>query len=508
MNAKLHMVQSYLAAHAKAQPDKVFIESIDQGKAITYRQFDLLTNQFAQLLKSRGVRANDRIVLLSGNSIEHLVVFLGTLKYGAAICTVNVDTNRAYLPEILSALKARLVCFQKGLGLEPLSLGESIAMGEWHACGGTELFAALETLPPSPVEPVNGPADDALIVYTSGTTALPKGSISEYARLMTNTEAVADALGLSANDRVLEFRSLNWMSAQGSSALAPLFRGATLLLARKFSESHYFDWVRSYRATVGIGNPTAIAMLLNRPIAIARAELASLRFVTSSSAPLPLEHWRAFEEIYGVPVAGGYGATEALWISLSNEKTRRIGSVGQPFACQKLTVVDAAGQPLPPGEIGEVELGADPATRYRYVGMGGETETTAVGRLRPGDIGYLDDDDYLFLTSRARDLIIRGGINISPVELEQVLLQIPGVAEAAAIGAPDRIYGEEVVVYLVLKPRETVSTENVLAHCGGKLTRAKMPKEIHFKEALPKNDRGKLDRKALLEEWKQEHPSS
>ena len=508
MSAGHNPIQSYLARNARAFPDKPFIESIDQEKSATYGQFNRLTNQFAQLLKSRNVRPNERIVLLSGNSIEHLVAFLGVMKYGATICTINVDTNRLYLTEILAAVRARLVLFEQDLGIEGIAegrYGEAMLLGEWRPGSSSGLFATLEGLPETPVDPVNSDQDDVLIVYTSGTTSRPKGSISIYRQLMTNGESVADALGLGPDDRLLEFRSLNWLSAQGAAGLAPLFRGATLILARKFSESGYFEWLKTYRATIGIGNPTCIAMLLNRPIDIKATELPHLRFITSSSAPLPLEHWKAFEEMYGVPVAQGYGATEALWIALSNERTRRIGSVGRPFPSQNLKIVNEEGKPLPAGTIGQVEVGGDPELRYRYQGYDGQVETTAVGRMRPGDLGYLDADGYLFLTGRTRDLIIRGGVNISPVEVQNILLQVPGVAEAAAIGVPDRIYGEEVVAYVACKAGAHLTQESVLAQCQGKLPPAKLPKQILFKEELPKGDRGKIDRKLLAEEWQREH---
>src|SRR5208337_82241 len=153
-------------------------------------------------------------------------------------------------------------------------------------------FAALANLPDRPAVPsVNGPRDDAVIVYTSGTTSRPKGVIAAYADLIANVEALAVALALTADDRILEFRSFNWISAQELSGLAPLSTGATLLLARKFSQSRYFDWIGAYRATIGVCNPTGIAMLINRPLPARATDLPSLRFVTSSSAPLSVEHW-------------------------------------------------------------------------------------------------------------------------------------------------------------------------------------------------------------------------
>jgi len=500
---------SRIQEHARRWPEKVFLESVDQGKAITYGQLDDLTSRIAGFLAAQGIGANQRVTLLAGNSLEHLVVFLGTLRYGATICTINTDTNRAHLPQILAALRPKLLLFEERQlieGLEDCPVEEWQELGEWRPGGGTGFFGRIAKTEPRATPSVCGPRDDAVIVYTSGTTSLPKGAVIGFSELAINVDSIAETLELRADDRMLEFRSLNWVSAQELGGLAPLFRGATLLLARKFSQSHYFEWLRAYRATIGVCNPTGIAMLVNRPVPIKAVDLPGLRFVTSSSAALTAEHWRAFEAMYGLPIAQGYGSSEALWIACSSERSRRFGSVGRPFASQRIAIVDSEGRALKPGEAGEVEVGGDPETRYRYLRYDGTIETTSVGRIRPGDIGYLDPDGYLYLTGRTRELIIRGGVNISPLEIDNVLLEVPGVAEAAAVGIPDKIYGEEVVAYLVSKPGGKLNADLVLQHCRGRLPALKIPKQIFFRDNLPKNDRGKLDRKALAAEWKLEHP--
>lgn len=497
---------SRIQDYARRFPEKIFLESIDQSKSITYGQLDDVTNRLAGFLAAKGIGANQRVTLLSGNSLEHLAVFLGVLRHGATICTINTDTNRAYLPQILTALRPKLLLFEEAAlieGLEGCPVEEWQVLGDWQPAGGTGLFGQLAARPSAPATAsVCGPRDDAVIVYTSGTTSLPKGAVIGYSELAINVDSIAETLELGTEDRMLEFRSLNWVSAQELGGLAPLFRGATLLLARKFSQSHYFQWLRDHRATIGVCNPTGIAMLVNRPVPIKAADLPGLRFVTSSSAALTAEHWRAFEAMYGIPIAQGYGSSEALWIACSNEKSRRFGSVGRPFPSQRIAIVDSDGGTLPPGEAGEVEVGGDPETRYRYLRYDGTIEITSTGRIRPGDIGYLDGDGYLYLTGRTRELIIRGGVNISPLEIDNVLLEVPGVAEAAAVGVPDQIYGEEVVAYLVSKAGEELSPEAVLEHCRGRLPALKIPKQIFLRENLPKNDRGKLDRKALAAEWK------
>ena len=495
-----HALLAWLEDAAARLPDKVFVHSIDQDRTITFAAMYDMVGRVGAALRARGIGANDRVALLSGNAIEQLIVYLGTMCHGATICTVQVDTNRAHMDEILRALDAALILYEHELGLD--APGEWQPLGRWHRDGGEGFFAELAARPGKPQTPLNAYNDVASIFYTSGTASKPKGVVCTFAELLENVEPTADAFGIGEADRVLDFRSYNWMSAQVLSFLGPLRRGATLYMARKFSQSRYFDWIREFGITIAAGNPTTINMLVNRPIAISGADLPDLRYITSSSAALMVADWKAFEEMYGITVAQGCGTSEAGWIAGSNERTRRMGSVGRPHAYQNLAIVDGEGNTLPAGEIGAIELGRHPDNEFRYLAEDGSYRVNAKGRARTGDLGYLDADGYLYITGRARDLIIRGGINIAPTEIDNMVLQMPDVAEAATVGVPDPIYGEEVVVYVVAKPRASVDEAAVLAHCEAVLPHAKRPKQAIFRTELPKSERGKMDRKALVAEWR------
>ena len=490
-----HALTGWLERQARDAPDKVFVHSIDQGRAVTYGEAWRAAGGIGRALAARGIGANHRVAVLSGNSLEQLTAYLGTMLRGATACTVHVEMNAAHLEEIMAALGADLVLFEPGIGLEALA---DRAGGDWRPldawlaeCGGGS----------GPAEPVNDYGDAASIFYTSGTAARPKGVVCSFAELLENVPPTAEAFGIGAADRVLDFRSYSWMSAQVLSFLGVLAKGATLYMARKFSQSRYFGWVRDFEITVGACNPTAINMFVNRPVPVTGAELPHLRFLTSSSAALMVADWRAFEEMYGIPVAQGYGSSETGWIAGSNERTRRIGSVGRPFAYQNLTVVDDRGEALPPGEIGAIELGRAPENEFRYLAEDGVVRVNARGRARTGDLGFLDRDGYLHITGRAKDLIIRGGVNIAPTEIDNLVLGLDGVAEAAAVGVPDAIYGEEVVVFVAPRDGAELTGAAVLAHCGAALPQAKMPKEVIFRDALPKTGRGKMDRNALAADW-------
>lgn len=508
--AAANLLRHWLERNAARAPDKAFIRSIDQhDKTISNRQLLETARRLSGHLADAGIGANGRVALLSNNAIEHLVAYLGVMAHGATICTINVEMNAAYFEDILNGLSPRLVLFEDGAvspELANATPGVWQALGDWQAQGGTGLFAALadreddDDWRGGPI----GRADDACIYYTSGTSARPKGVVLSFGELFDNIEPLADAFGIGEDDRLLDFRSYNWASAQILSGLAPLARGASVAMARKFSRSRFFGWIRDTGATIAAGNPTTLNMLMSGDDALTGADLPTLRFITSSSAPLTLEEARRFEARFEIPIGQGYGTSEAGWIAGSDEATRRLGSVGKPLPYHDLKIVDGEGRALPVGEVGFVELGNDPARDYRYVDPGGAVKVHATGRFRTGDLGYLDADGYLFITGRERDLIIRGGVNIAPIEIDGVLLQRGEVAEAATVGVPDPIYGEAVVSYVVLKPGAGIGEAALLKHCGTALPAFKTPERILVRDALPKTERGKIDRKALIAEWARE----
>ena len=495
----------WLENNHRRQPNKVFIDAIDQKLSITHGEIYGLARRIGGALSARGIGANDRVALLSNNSIEHLAVYIATLAYGATICTINVEMNESHFEHILASVDAPLVLYEEGLGLERFASRNSgawVPLGNWRPGDGEGFYGEVATASTwEGTAPVATRNDVASVFYTSGTESTPKGVVGSYAHLYNNVEPVADAFSIRSDDRVLDYRSYNWVSAQVLSALAPLCRGATLVMARRFSASRFFEWIRDYRATIAAGNPTVINMLINRPVAVTGTDLPHLRFITSSSAPLLVQDWKAFEHTYGIRICQGYGSSEAIWISGSNEDARRLGSVGYPLPYHHLAIVDGDGNHLPAGETGAITVNPGTEHQFQYLDADGSYRIHASGRLDIGDIGYLDADGFLFVTGRTKDLIIRGGINIAPLEIDNVVSELADVVEAAAIGVPDRIYGEEVVLYVAPKAGSGLRIDDVLDHCHARLTIAKMPKEIVFRNSLPKNDRGKMDRKALAELW-------
>jgi acyl-coenzyme A synthetase/AMP-(fatty) acid ligase len=504
--AGTNALRHWIERAAARDPDKAFIVSADDGRSLGYGELRDRTRRIAAWLEGRGLRANDRVALLSNNSIEHLLIYTGVLAYGATVCTVHVEMNRNQLDNILPAIRPRMVLCEDGLGLDDViaSAGAPcLPLGAWDDRAGDSAFAAINRCEPDDADAGAEPDDSAVILFTSGTSARPKGVVLSFRELAANAGPTADGFQLTAQDRIYDFRSFNWCSAQTLSAVPTLERGATLILGRKFSRSRFFDHIRTHGATVATGNPTTIGLLLNGDGTIAVPDVPTLRFMTSSSAPLSADEWRRFEGRFGIRVSQGYGCSEIGWVAAQPGEQRRIGTVGRPLPYHRLAVVGTEGEPLKTGEIGAVELGGLDGNAYRILGDDGAIRVSERGRMKTGDLGFLDDDGFLHLTGRAKDLIIRGGVNISPVEIDSVLMQRSEVAEACTIGVPDRLYGEEVVAYVALRAGISLGADDLLRHCQATLPAFKAPKRIVLSDALPKTERGKLDRKALVELWKQ-----
>ena len=503
------LLRHWIDRAATRDPGKAFIIAADDGRTLTYGGLRELTRRIATCLRDKGVGANDRVALLSNNSIEHLAVYFGGLAYGATICTVHVEMNRNQLDNILPLIKPRMVLCEDGLGLDDVLKAVSVPSLRLGTCDdrrGDSFFAAVNACEPSDAAADATPDDSAVILFTSGTSARPKGVVLSYRELLSNAGPTADGFALTERDRIYDFRSFNWCSAQTLSAVPPLCRGATLILGRKFSRSRFFDHIRQYGATIATGNPTTIGLLLNGDAA-ASPELPTLRFMTSSSAPLMAEEWRRFEERFGIRVSQGYGCSEIGWIAAQPGEQRRIGTVGRPHPYHRLSIVGTEGQIPKPGEMGAVELGGLRDNAYRTLADDGSLRVDCRDRMKTGDLGFLDDEGYLHLTGRAKDLIIRGGVNISPLEIDGVLMQRADVIEACTLGVPDKVYGEEVVAYVVLRPGSAAGAADILRHCAAALPAFKTPKQIVLSDELPKTERGKLDRKALLERWNRSKPA-
>jgi len=503
-DAGSNLLQTWITRAAAADPNKAWVVSADDRRTVSYGQLRDAVGRFATFLRQRDIGPNDRVALLANNSIEQLLCYFGVMAAGATVCTIHVEMNRNQLGNIFTRLEPKLILYQDDLQLDDLLAGTStprLRLGHWDNPVADTLFGELLRYAPGVSHSPARPDHDAIILFTSGTSAKPKGVVLNFREYLLNIDPLAEGFGITIDDRLYDFRPFSWNSAQTLGALSVVNRGATLVLSKKFSASRFFQHVRDYGVTVATGNPTTINILLNTEQTGHRANLPKLRFITSSSAPLLLEEWKRFEQRFGIPIAQGCGASEVSWIAAIPGEQRRLGTVGRPFAYQDVAIVDADGRRLPPGEIGFVEVGGLPDHPFRYLGDDGEIKIHSRGRFRTGDLGCLDADGFLMLTGREKEQIIRGGAKISPVEIDSYLMQRADVIEAATVGVPDAIYGEEVVSYVVARPGAKVDADELLRYCATGLPAFKAPKRIVLSTSLPKTERGKLDRRALAARW-------
>jgi acyl-coenzyme A synthetase/AMP-(fatty) acid ligase len=243
-------------------------------------------------------------------------------------------------------------------------------------------------------------------------------------------------------------------------------------------------------------------MLLNKPLGYTAKDIPTLRLMTCSTAPLSPEQWERFESTYGLTLLQLYGMSEAGWICGNRHYRKRMGTVGPPAKHQEFIIVDSEGNKCPPNVEGEVTVGGQ-QTAIGYLQADGSIEPFRGKRNKTGDLAVMDEDGFVRVTGRTKDLIIRGGMNISPLEIDEILLAHEDLLEAASVGVPDSIYGEEVVAFAVPKPQTNVTEEQVLNYCEDKLPLPKRPKKLFFVDQLPKSDRGKVLRDKLRDAWKE-----
>ena len=491
-----------IAKNALNQGDIVGFVSADTGESISWRELSEWTDRLAGFLDAHGVQANERIVVLGKNSLEHLILYYGIQAYGATYCTINTDINQNHLYEMLDRVEPTLILWDEELDRDTIGHG---SVGKWlsfkNRNATTGLFAKL--LQPKRGDQRNAGnelEDRCVICFTSGTSAQPKGVLHSFSNYQAIAQHQLNRWSLNSSDRVLEFRSFSWASAHMISLNATIMAGATLIFAKSFSRSRFVEWVKIHQPTIIVAVPTVINMLLEQPIENGDQVFASVRFVSCSTAPLMPEAHQRFEKIYGVKLVQLYGMSEGGIVAANAPNSRIIGSVGKAGMYQQISIRDAAGKALDQGQIGEIEtISAQHAQAYLYAEK--KIEAIRGKPLKTGDLGYFDKQGFLHITGRAKDVVIRGGVNISPLEIDAFLSEHPDVLEAVTFGIPDTVYGENIVSLATISDSSNVSVSELMKYCKNSLSSIKCPKTIEIIENIPKNDRGKIDRNAARELW-------
>lgn len=481
---------------------------IVEDRTWSYAELDRITDQLGARLIGLGIRPGDRVALHFTNGPEIVFGYYACFKIGAVAVPLNVRLKGTELEYILNHCGARLFLGQPDLFAEVQPVRPGLkGVERFYLTAGGERFPETgsfdELLEGGVGETAFPPvAEDAVaaILYTSGTTTRPKGVTHTHRTLGRKVEFHCVNAGLEESDIVAAAASLCHIAAFALQMLPALSIGATLLVIPRFDPERVLGALARHRATQFFALPAMYNALVLHPGAAAY-DLSSLRWCLAGGDAVPTELQRRFEATFWVPISEGCGMTEVVPYCINQQSAGpREGSIGKPSAGVALRLVDDAGRDVPAGEVGEIAVKSEAA----MVGYWDDPEATAAtlrdGWLHTGDLGRVDADGYYWFVGRKKEIIVRAGSNISPLEIEEVLCQHPAVKEAGVVGVPDERLGETVAAYIALKDGQEATPEELTRFLSERIAAYKVPDRITLLPELPKGLTGKIHRRTL-KEW-------
>ncbi len=516
-----HLLETRVSEHG----DKPFLFSENDGRSWSYLEFDRAVNRTANMLRSRGIAKGDVVSLLMPNSAEYIMAYFACWKIGVLSGPVNSLLKPEEIEWVVANSESKLM-----LVGSDWTAGVPPAMRAKHA-GDEQRFIIFDDVDAAThghsdaLENIDLTTDDdAIIIYTSGTTGKPKGCLLTHANLIANAKQIAEWMHFGPDDRLLTVMPLFHMNAVSVTTMTALYAGGSTVVSPKFSASRFWDIIEKYKITSFGSVATMLSMLLakSEPPAVAgglsrgsanvggtgqppaTAGGSSLRFAMCGSAPVPAEVLKRFEETFNCLVIEGYGLSESTCRSTFNppNETRRPGSCGMPIG-NEMAVFDEEDQPVADGELGEIVLRGPNICKEYFKNPDATAKAFANGWFHTGDIGYRDADGFFYIADRKSDMIIRGGENIYPREIDDLLFTHPAIASAAVIGVPDELYGEEVAAFVVLKDGTATTADDIITFCKQHLADYKCPKTFHFLDEIPKGPTGKLLKRELARIYKE-----
>lgn len=510
-------LSTILEHHARNNAMKEALVFMD--KRMPYSHLNAAANQIANGLKALGIGHGDKVALTCANLPYFPIIYFGILKTGATVVPLSVLLKRFEVAYHLQDSEAKAYfCF---VGTPEIPMGR-----EGHE--GFEMTDSCEhffMITPSPTDasPIEGtktmgmlmagqspvfesyptePNDTAVIIYTSGTTGRPKGAELTHSNLMFNATLSADLCGMNADSRQVLVLPLFHIFGQTVQMLAGIYRGITTFLVPRFDAAAIFTLLQNEKITIFAGVPTMYWGLLNYPEAD-KFDLdsikESLKVCASGGAALPVQVLQDFEKKFDVPIIEGYGMSEGSPVVTFNhrDKVRKPGSVGTPVWGVEVSIMDEQGNKLGTNEKGEICYRGHNVMKGYYKRPEATAESIIDGWLHSGDIGYRDEDGYYFIVDRTKDMIIRGGYNVYPREVEEMLMQHSAISMVAVIGVPHDQYGEEIKAFVVLKPNAALTAEDLIAWSKDRIAMYKYPRIIEFIDSLPMSASGKILKREL-----------
>lgn len=510
---KFKNVIELLRCRATAATAKPFLFSEADGREYTYAEFVSAVNRSASLLSGEGISRGDVVSLLMPNSAEYIIAYFACWHLGALAGPINSLLKEHEIEFVMNNSEAKAVLvhsdFQDRIEVIRGKLRHLRSIinfdNESEATGYAGLPAASseqQSRPEAyvPNEEDCGPDDDAIIIYTSGTTGKPKGCLLTHGNIIANARQISHWLRFTESDRLLTIMPLFHMNAVSVTTMSALYAGGSTVISPKFSASKFWNIISDYGITSFGSVATMLSMLLSTyPEGVPKGlKTDQLRFAMCGSAPVPAEVMRSFEETFNCPVIEGYGLSESTCRSTFNppDERRRPGSCGMPIG-NEMKVFDDYDKEVADGELGEIVLRGENILKGYFKNPEATEKAFRNGWFHTGDVGYRDQEGFFYIVDRKSDMIIRGGENIYPREIDEVLYQHPAVAAAATIGIPDPLYGEEVTAFIVLKNGTEVTAEELIEHCRSELADYKCPKSIQIVKDIPKGPTGKLLKREL-----------
>lgn len=481
----------------------------DGENELNYAHFRDASERIASALYRRGFRKGDRIGIMVPNSMEYGLAFFGIQRLGGVVVQVNPNYQPAELDYLLKDSEATgLIAFREQKEkLTKTGLADQVtfiaANRDVYEDDNLHYWIMNET-PDLPSRDTQ-PEDLAVLTYTGGTTGRSKGVMITHANMIANLRQSYETNKKIMSDGV-----------HCQIGIGPLYHGmglfgllmfvaigAKYVPIAKFEVSSILELIRKHRPTYYVGSPTMYIAVLNHPD-LKQDDLLSFKICIGGSAPLPVEVIKSFEQKTGVPITEGYGLSEATCVVIRNPTSgiRKVGSIGVPIPNTDVKIVDVADgtKEMPVGESGEIIVKGPQVMKGYWKNQEETDRTIRDGWLYTGDIGKMDSDGYFYIVGRKKEMIITGGFNVYPVEVEEVIYQHPAVMEACVYGVPDPYRGETIKAVIVLRKQADVSVEDIQNWCRERLTRYKVPRLIEFREALPKTHVGKILRSQLVEE--------
>jgi long-chain acyl-CoA synthetase len=461
--------------------------------AFDYQLLDTASARVATMLVSMDVGAGDRVGIMLPNVPYFPAVYYGILRLGAVVVPMNVLLKGREVGYYLSDSGAQVVFAWHGF-LEAAEQGAAEAGDvEVVPVKPGEIEGLIFAHAPDDAVAERAGDDTAVILYTSGTTGKPKGAELTHANLRSNVDVATRLFDLGVDDVIFGGLPLFHSFGQTCTMNAAICAGAAITLLPRFDPAKALEILERDRCTVFEGVPTMYGALLNHP-GREDADVSSLRICASGGSSMPVEVMRGFEEAFGCKVLEGYGLSETSPIASFNhpDRDRKPGSIGTPIAGCEMRLVDDAGDDVAPGEIGEILIKGSNVMKGYWERPDATAESIKDGWFASGDMAKIDDDGYFFIVDRKKELIIRGGYNVYPREVEEVLYEHPAVREAAVVGVPHDEWGEEVGAAVALKEGASVDADELRAFVKEQVASYKYPREIWFVDELPKGPTGKI----------------